>query len=327
METPGRARRPRKSIVPTEARDTSETSPEQKKRTTVARTRGTIGKKGGDALSNGSLNGTTKKTGEDRDPRVDYDPDFAFGGSLGVSAMMIGFPLVMWYMWVGATFYDGHLPLPSQGQSGSEFVKHLVNLVYTGAFPSLRAWTIYWGFLVFQALCYLYLPGITVQGKRLEHEAGRRLDYYCSGLWSLYTTIILAGALHVSGIFKLYTIIDEFGPIMSVAIISGFMVSIIAYISAFARGVQHRMTEYPIYDFFMGAELNPRIFGYLDLKMFFEVRLPWYLMLLITAGTAARQYELFGYVPGEVAFVLMAHFLYANACAKAEEAIVTTWYV
>lgn len=36
--------------------------------------------------------------------------DFEFGGSLGALGLMIGFPLLMWCMWIGATYYDGHLP-------------------------------------------------------------------------------------------------------------------------------------------------------------------------------------------------------------------------
>lgn len=228
-------------------------------------------------------------------------------------------------MWIGATYYDGQLPLPDKRESKLHFVKALGNMVYEGAFPTLRAWMIYWGFLLFQAVCYIYLPGVAVQGKPLEHEGGKRLDYYCSGVWSLYTTIAVAAVLHATGLFKLYTIIDEFGPIMSVAIFSGFAVSIIAYVSALYRGAEHRMTGHHVYDFFMGAELNPRLFGILDFKMFFEVRLPWYILFLISLGAAARQYEQFGKVSGEVGFLLMAHFLYANACSKAEEAIPTTW--
>jgi len=231
----------------------------------------------------------------------------------------------MYYMWIGATYYDGHLPLPDSGESKLHFVRVLGNMIYTGAFPTLKAWVMYWGFLLFQAVCYISLPGVSVYGKRLEHEGGKRLEYYCSGVWSLYTTIGVAAVLHVTGVFKLYTIIDEFGPVMSVAIISGFLVSIIAYISALYRGAEHRMTGNHVYDFFMGAELNPRMFGILDFKMFFEVRLPWYVLLLVTLGAAARQYEMFGYVSGELGFLLMAHFLYANACSKAEECIATTW--
>ncbi|CAG8949915.1 hypothetical protein HYFRA_00004245 [Hymenoscyphus fraxineus] len=260
-----------------------------------------------------------------KDPKIDYSPHFDFGGSFGVVAMMICFPLLMWYMWVGATFYDGKFPTPAPGQSFVDFLKHMGNLVYKEAFPSPYAWAIFWTFFVFEGLCYCLLPGVYTYGKPLAHEGGKQLKYYCSGVWSFYTTFALLGALHYFNIFKLYTLVDEFGPIMSVAICSGFLVSIIAYFSAIARGAQHRMTGYFFYDFFMGAELNPRMFGVLDFKMFFEVRLPWYILLALTCGTAARQYEEYGYVSAEVCFLLMAHFLYANACSKGEECIPTTW--
>lgn len=259
------------------------------------------------------------------DPKVDYSGHYEFGGSLGVTSMMIGFPLLMYYMWVGATYYDGKFPRPTDGQNMGDFITHLGNLVYEGAFPTLRAWKIYWVFFVFEGLCYIFLPGVTVMGRPLPHDGNKQLTYYCSALWSWYFNIVLSAVLHFTGIFKLYTVIDEFGPLMSVAILSGFLVSFIAYFSALARGAQHRMTGYPIYDFFMGAELNPRMFGILDFKMFFEVRLPWYILFFISLGTAARQYENYGYVSGEVGFLVMAHFLYANACSKGEECIVSTW--
>lgn len=258
-------------------------------------------------------------------PKVDEQPRYEFGGSWGVSAMMILFPVLMWYMWIGATYYDGKLPTRETGQSYGDFFKHLGNLVYTGAFPHARAWTIYWTFFIVQGAMYCLMPGIWTKGKPLAHLGGKQLDYYCSAVASWYATIIGAFVLHFTGTFKLYTIIDEFGPIMSVAIISGFIVSIVAYFSALHRGAEHRMTGSPIYDFFMGAELNPRMFGILDFKMFFEVRLPWFILFLLSLGTAARQYETLGYVSGEVGFVLLAHFLYANACAKGEELIVPTW--
>ena len=288
-------------------------------------------------FSGSSSNGSAKKTDrgnkvvdgweEGKDPKIDYTGHFDFGGSWGVSAMMIGFPLLMYYMWIGATFYDGKFPVPAYGQSFGDFVKHLGSLIYEEAFPSLLAWKVYWSFVIFEGACYCLLPGVWSYGKPLAHEGGRQLKYYCSGVWSFYTTILVAAALHYSGLFPLYTIIDEFGPIMSVAIISGILVSFIAYFSALARGAQHRMTGYPIYDFFMGAELNPRMFGILDFKMFFEVRLPWYILFGLSCATAARQYERYGYVSAEVCFLVMAHFLYANACSKGEECIVTTWFV
>jgi delta24(24(1))-sterol reductase len=257
-------------------------------------------------------------------PKDGHDPHYDFGGPLGVTAMMLGFPLLMWYMWIGATYYNGKFP-SEPSMTWSQFANHLFHLAYTGAFPHRRAWIIFETFFVFEGFLYMFMPGVYAKGKPLPHEGGKQLTYYCSAVGSFYFSIVVAFVLHFTGIFKLYTLIDEFGPIMSVAILTGFIVSAIAYFSALARGAQHRMTGNHVYDFFMGAELNPRMFGLLDFKMFLEVRLPWFILFFISLSTAFRQYENYGYVSGEVCFVLMAHWLYANACCKGEELIVTTW--
>lgn len=259
------------------------------------------------------------------DPKVDYSGHFEFGGSLGCLALMTGFPLLMYYMWIGATFYDGKLPLPQEDQSWLDFGRHLTQLVYTEAFPHFRAWRIYWTYYIFEAMCYIFMPGFTCYGKPLLHLGGKQLKYFCSAYTSFYLTILVMAVLHGTGLFRIYTFLDEFGPLLSVSIISGFLVSLYNYLSAFARGAQHRITGYPIYDFFMGAELNPRLFGILDFKMFYEVRIPWFIMFGLSCAAAARQYERYGYVSGEVLFLVMAHYTYANACGKAEHLITTTW--
>jgi delta24(24(1))-sterol reductase len=259
------------------------------------------------------------------DPKVDLSGEYEFGGPWFVSLMMVGFPILMWYMWIGATYYDGGFPVRAAGQSWGDFGKHLVNLVYTGAFPHAKAWAIYWIFFVVEGAFYCLMPGVWAYGKPLPHEGGKQLKYWCSAYTSFYTTIAIVAALHFSGVFPLYTIIDEFGPLLTVSILSGWLVAIVAYVSALARGAQHRMSGNHVYDFFMGAELNPRMFGILDFKMFFEVRMPWYILFLLSCGAAARQWERYGYVSGEVGFLVMAHLLYANATSKGEELIVTTW--
>ncbi|KAI9807514.1 MAG: hypothetical protein M1825_005454 [Sarcosagium campestre] len=340
VETPTRSSRSRKSAVADDSSSSSQSGSESSPAISdnievlVPARRRNVTRKSAANGADGNANGSTKskangastdRSAKEDDPKVDTSGVFEFGGSWGASAMMLGFPLLMYYMWIGATYYDGHLPLPEKDQSLLNFSKHLAHLAHEGAYPSLKAWTIYWAFFIFEGACYILLPGVTVMGKPLPHEGGKQLPYYCSGPWSLYTTLSIAAVLHVTGLFPLYTLLDEFGPLMSVAIISGFLVSFVAYFSALYRGAEHRMSGYPIYDFFMGAELNPRMFGILDFKMFFEVRLPWFILLLTTLAAAARQYEQFGWVSGEVAFMVMAHFLYANACSKGEECIATTW--
>lgn len=176
-----------------------------------------------------------------------------------------------------------------------------------------------------QAVLYCTLPGVWGKGNPIAHRNNIRLDYYCNAMWSLYVTLAAAAALHVTGLFDLTELVDNFGAYLSVGIWSGIGVSFIAYFSAIWRGQQHLMTGNFIYDFFMGAELHPRMFGILDLKMFFEVRLPWFILLLLSMSAACKQYELYGYVTPQVCFFLLAHWLYGNACAKGEELIITTF--
>lgn len=76
----------------------------------------------------------------------------------------------------------------------------------------------------------------------------------------------------------------------------------------------------------MGAILHPRLFnGALDIKMFAEVRLSWYLLFtLTTSATLARHAETGVWEPG-LLYSMGAHFLYTNACAKGEHYIPPTW--
>lgn len=68
---------------------------------------------------------------EGPDIKKDISGHFEFGGAPGVTAMMIGFPLLMWYMWIGATYYDGKPPMRQDGESYGEFFKKLVQFVWT----------------------------------------------------------------------------------------------------------------------------------------------------------------------------------------------------
>ena len=269
--------------------------------------------------------------------KVDKSGNFEFGGSFGTAAMMICFPVLMYYLWICSTFYGGHLEFKKGSETWLAFadrmVAHITKVAISplldtnekGAPPTLSAWVFYWTFVVVEGIFYVTLPGIQVKGNPLRHDRGRRLPYHCNALWSFYLSTILLLGLHFSGVFKLTFLIDHFGSIMSVAIISGFLVSIAVFAYALITGMEHKMTGYWVYDFFMGAPLNPRIGKWLDLKMFAEVRIPWFILFFITLAATLRQYETYGYVTPQMGVVLLGHYLYANACAKAEECIVPTW--
>lgn len=46
-------------------------------------------------------------------PQLNLLTRWEFGGPWGVTAMMIGFPMLMYYLWICLWFYDGQLVLPT----------------------------------------------------------------------------------------------------------------------------------------------------------------------------------------------------------------------
>lgn len=255
------------------------------------------------------------------------DIEWEFGGPLGALGMMVGFPILMYYMWISAQFYEGKPAWPTGNQSWSEFITDdLFQYFVEYGVPSVKSWIVFTLFMLVQGIFYVTLPGIWTKGQPLTHLKGKQLPYFCNSIWSFYTSVVLSLFLHVTGIFKLTYILDNFGEIMTVAIVYGLILPVILYyVCIHVTGDYHRMTGNAIYDIFMGAPLNPRIGKYLDLKMFFEVRIPWYILFFLSLALTLKQVDEYGYVSPQAFFVLYAHWLYANACSKGEELIVPTW--
>lgn len=80
---------------------------------------------------------------------------------------------------------------------------------------------------------------------------------------------------------------DNLGPLTSVSMIWGNIVSILIYCSCYIFKKVNRPSGNIIYDFFMGIYLNPRIFN-LDLKMWAEIRVSWILLFLLTLSAGLK---------------------------------------
>jgi len=119
--------------------------------------------------------------------------------------------------------------------------------------------------------------------------------YNCNALVCVYTTLLTAAGLHYFDIFRLTSIIDNFGHLMTVAMFWGWFVSFFMYFATIIAGEPMRMSGNFVYDLFMGACLNPRI-GNVDLKMWAEVRIPWHIVFFLSVSGCLKQYEAYGYV-------------------------------
>lgn len=141
-------------------------------------------------------------------------------------------------------------------------------------------------------------------------------------------TVATAAGLHVSNIFRLTWICDNFLQFATASILFSVALSIYLYVTSFIGRkllAEGGNSKYPLYDFFIGRELNPRILGgRLDLKYFCELRPGLFLWLLINTAMVIKQYEATGSVSLGMAFVYALQALYVADSVYNEECILTT---
>ena len=258
------------------------------------------------------------------DHRLDAETVREFGGPWGVVLIMLGSHGVLYYLWISWRYFGGALLYPHGFSEILPFLGQCWHDIIRGAAPTWHALGIYSGFLVLQALFAAFLPGVKIKGLPIPSQNNARLEYRCNGIWAWYITLILLLMLNFTGWFPLSQIVDDFGPLMTVAMLSGDIVALFIYWSAKATKNTHRMSGNFFYDYFMGAWLNPRL-GAVDLKMWAEIRIAWILLFILTLSAAFYQYKTYGTVSTPMIFMVLAHGLYTNACMKGEECIPTTW--
>jgi delta24(24(1))-sterol reductase len=256
----------------------------------------------------------------------DVEGQREFGGAMGAAALMAGSHVVLYYLWYALRIHGGAMPLPDGVGGIPAFLAGWWHAVATQAAPTWPAAALYLGSLAVQAVLAAFLPGIKVMGLPIAHLGGARLEYNVNGVWAWYLTLIVVGAAHLTGLFTLDRIYDLYGPLLTVAVITANGAALAVYAGAHLTRTTHRMSGSVVYDFFMGASLNPRL-GRLDLKMWAEIRVAWILLFLLTLSAAARQHAVHGTVSTPMMFMVLAHLLYTNACHKGEECVPTTWDV
>jgi Delta24(24(1))-sterol reductase len=143
-------------------------------------------------------------------------------------------------------------------------------------------------------LAYI-VPGYMQEGLPVPSLGYKSLMYKCNAIGCVYITLTTVGLLHYFNIFRLEKLIDNYGHLMTVAMIYGVGISFFMYFITVATGNQLRMSGSFIYDVFVGACLNPRI-GPVDLKMWAEVRIPWHIVFFMSLSGCCKQYETYGYV-------------------------------
>lgn len=210
------------------------------------------------------------------------------------------------------------------GAFGTAFIMISSHIFVFCFFSSLYGWnpktfyptktSVAW-FLTYHASQWIFasiMPGVFVKG-----QTG--LGYLCNGYSTFYATIAISLLCHNTGVFDLTTLVLQTPAFLTTAVILGDLYSVICH-CIYARGG----SIFSCYDFFMGSGLHPRI-GKVDIKMVAETRISWTLLFLITIGSYIQAQRVTGSWLNPSLFMVLAHGLYGNACAKGEHFIPYTW--
>lgn len=233
---------------------------------------------------------------------------------------LILLPTLVYYFWICLEFYGGALQYPtSLDEVGPFFRETLWGHIRDHAAPTWRATAIYVSWFFLQFTLAVLGPGPVGHGVLLK-DGKSRITYKFNGIFAWFFTLVLVGVLHYYNIFRLTELYDNFGPLYTVATLWATGIAFLCYYFAKLFNITERMSGNFIYDFFMGAILNPSIFGF-DLKFFAEIRPGIMLWFFLTSSMAMKQYDQYGYVCAPLLCMVFYHLCYANACYKGEECI------
>ncbi|KAM4545169.1 delta(14)-sterol reductase TM7SF2 isoform 3-T3 [Odontesthes bonariensis] len=243
---------------------------------------------------------------------LSHDTEREFGGALGAICIPILLPLTVLFLICGSQSPEASVLqwpplLPSANQLWDP-----------------QALVLLLGWIGLHALLYLMPLGKVSEGLVLRD--GTRLKYPINGFHSLCISAVLLMLFLVLGAPFGY-LFELLLPLAVSAIAVSFLLSIYLYIRSFwapsnalALGGN---TGNPLYDFFIGRELNPRI-GNFDLKYFCELRPGLIGWVVINLGMLMMEVELRG--SPSLAMILVNSFqlLYVADALWNEEAVLTT---
>lgn len=266
---------------------------------------------------------------------------YEFGGPIGAAATVLALPVVVLVLthWTdlgridvgflthltSQRFWPAVLTSPVLCPSCANDKELLVRC---GA--SLVAW------FVFQVVLERFLPCELVQGSPVKGDPKLRLTYRINGHLAFWVTLLLVQAgwprwddrahMYQLGSAPLELLYKYFAPLALCDILLCFGLSFYLYVTSFGKGnilADGGDSGNPVYDFFIGRELNPRI-GSFDWKEFCELRPGLIGWMMLNLACMKQQYNELGYITGSMILLNIFQGLYVWDGLYQERAILTT---
>ncbi|ETW82092.1 hypothetical protein HETIRDRAFT_318728 [Heterobasidion irregulare TC 32-1] len=259
----------------------------------------------------------------DLNPRT---KSYEFLGPPGALAVTIGVPIMTYALYFSCSEVSGGCPptplstlIPTiqQAVSDTEWWKSLLDT---------KALAIYSSWYAFCIVAWAILPGDWVQGSQLRN--GKYQSYKINAFsTSLLALGLATGYIMRFGVQSFTFFYEHWVGFVTAALLNSILQGLLWYGLSFCQGKLLALggnSGNPIYDFYIGRELNPTVLG-LDIKSFNELRPGMILWLLIDISMACEQAtRLGGRITDSMGLVLFFQSLYIMDALYNEPAILTT---
>jgi Delta14-sterol reductase len=271
--------------------------------------------------------------------------EYEFGGPIGALATVILLPFIVLLLshWTNVGHVDLSFLQSNNNHNHSRFWDILLaspifcpscsnGMLLLQCIFAMAAW------FLLQVLMERFLPCELVAGSPIQGDPNHRLIYRINGHLAFWATVVLMTVAwpYYDEVHQLWqltnaplTLIFDYHAELALAtVILCYTLSTYLYVSSFGKDkilAHGGNSGNPIYDFFIGRELNPRgLGGTFDWKEFCELRPGLIGWMLLNASCAAKQHQTMGYVSGSMILVNIFQGVYVWDALYQEQAILTT---
>ncbi|KAJ2005291.1 erg24, C-14 sterol reductase [Coemansia thaxteri] len=258
-------------------------------------------------------------------PRTTHREFFGFPGAVAVIAITTTV-LFVWYF--SCSEAAGGCRLPATLGQWSQIATEAANYRSYVSAEALVYYALWWSWL---ALLYFVIPGRTAQGVPLRN--GQRLDYPVNALSSFLVTVGTASLVYVNyGTAPFLWIADNYFQLAIASYIFSSAQALFVYLYSFrasnADGSPVMLalagnSGNPVYDFFIGRELNPRV-GTLDLKYFNELRPGIMSWVMLNVCFVIKQHHTYGQASNSMWLAVVPQICYCIDTLLFEYKVLTT---
>lgn len=218
-------------------------------------------------------------------------------------------PTVM-VMWYTLTALNGSLSQLIELVQSTGLFTTVVGIWGPYALGSPAAWSALGIFAAVELVLMRVLPGKSFSGP--VTATGHTPVYRANGVLAFGVTMALyILCAYPLGLIPPTFIYDNFGAILGALNIFSVAFCLMLYLKGrFApSSSDHGVTDNPIFDYYWGTELYPRVFGW-DVKMFTNCRFALMSWTIILLSFAAKQKELYGAVSDSMVVAVVLQAIY-----------------